>query len=248
MKQILTILFSLTVISVSGQEIKKVKNRIEKYRWGEYIWEEYYVLKSDKKIKQGNYKKYSSGNLELDGFYNLGMKDSIWTEYFSRGKIKNQGNYKNDKRIGVWEFYDSKSKLISKYNYDTKELMYHDSGDDIDNIEYLARTKQDIEKQELEQEPVYLGGKEEIFEVLRRNLVYPRIAREKGIEGTVLISFYVTPNGKAIFHAIEQGIGGGCDEEALRVVKLIPDNWSPGIIGGKVVPVKYIQAIRYSLR
>ncbi len=70
---------------------------------------------------------------------------------------------------------------------------------------------------------------------------------ENNISGTVLVSFFIDLDGKAVDYKIEEGIGGGCDEEAIRVAKLIPNNWIPGLLDSKPVKVKYTLPINFSL-
>jgi protein TonB len=81
---------------------------------------------------------------------------------------------------------------------------------------------------------------------LSTNLHYPNRAREKGIEGRVLLKFIVTETGAITDCRIIKRIGGGCDEEALRVVKQMPP-WKPGIQKGKPVRCWFTQPISFKL-
>lgn len=267
---ILLCLFSLTLIA---QETKKVKEK-HKNPW---YTEEYSVLKSDKNIKQGNYKKLGYEDcLVINGYYKNNEKDSLWTEYFWRTDIiESQGNYENDKknglwtnyylkgkknilsskgvyknglRIGVWEFYNLDSELIQKYNFDTKELLYFKPDKESEN-EYEVLFGDDIQKIKLTNPPMYIGGQNAVSESLfTSKLRYPNEAKANGISGTVWISLFVDKNGKAINHKIEEGIGGGCDEEALRVIKEVPNNWLPGSINGELVIAKYLYPVKFILK
>lgn len=74
---------------------------------------------------------------------------------------------------------------------------------------------------------------------------YPEEAAEKGIEGTVIITFIVEKDGTFTDIQVEKGIGAGCDEEALRIVKSMP-KWRPGRTSrNKVVRVKYSLPIEF---
>lgn len=79
------------------------------------------------------------------------------------------------------------------------------------------------------------GGMKEWQQFLRKNIKYPRFARRSNIEGKVLLSFYVDAAGNISDIEVVRGIGGGCDEEAIRVLKNSPQ-WNPGLQRG--VPVK----------
>ena len=84
-------------------------------------------------------------------------------------------------------------------------------------------------------------------EYLGQNIRYPDSARMNNITGRVIIQFVVTEDGSITDCNVLRGIGGGCDEEALRVIKNMP-RWKPGIAkGGKKVKVQYTQPISFTL-
>ena len=66
--------------------------------------------------------------------------------------------------------------------------------------------------------PEYPGGKEAFKQYVKANLIYPEKAREKGIEGIVYLNAQIDDNGTVRDVVVEKGIGGGCDEEAVRLV------------------------------
>ncbi len=79
------------------------------------------------------------------------------------------------------------------------------------------------------------------------NIKYPTEARENNVEGKVAINFVIDEEGKIMSCKIIRKIGFGCDEEVLRVAKLMP-NWKPGKIGGKPVKVSFNQVIDFKLK
>ncbi len=95
--------------------------------------------------------------------------------------------------------------------------------------------------------PSYPGGENERVRFLRANIRYPQLARERQIQGTVHLSFVVEKDGSITNVSVERGIGGGCDAEAVRVVKMMP-KWNPGKQWGKAVRVRYNMPIKFSLR
>ncbi len=99
----------------------------------------------------------------------------------------------------------------------------------------------------VEVQPQYIGGEKALMKYLQDNLVYPNDARKRNIQGTVFISFVVEPDGSISSVKCLRGIGGGCDEEAMRVVKLMP-NWKPGLQRGKPVRVQFNLPIRFILK
>ncbi len=99
----------------------------------------------------------------------------------------------------------------------------------------------------VEEMPSFPGGEAERNKFLSENITYPKQAAENGIQGTVYISFIVSAGGKIEDVKILKGIGGGCDEEALRVVKLMP-HWKPGRQDGKAVRTLFNMPVYFKLQ
>jgi len=99
----------------------------------------------------------------------------------------------------------------------------------------------------VEEMPVFPGGDAGRVKYLSEHIKYPTAAREIGIEGKVHVTFVVDATGKVVEAELLRGIGGGCDEEALRVVSAMPD-WKPGRQSGVAVRVKHTMAVNFVLR
>ncbi|MDF2157140.1 energy transducer TonB [Algoriphagus sp. CAU 1675] len=90
----------------------------------------------------------------------------------------------------------------------------------------------------------FKGGMDAWYEYLRKNLTYPSQARRMGIEGTVLVRFVVNKDGSVQDVEVLRTIGGGCDEEAMKVIQNSPA-WNPGKMRGipvrsrQVIPIKF---------
>ena len=95
--------------------------------------------------------------------------------------------------------------------------------------------------------PSFPGGLSEMHNYLVNNINYPGEAREISIQGTVYLSFIVEPDGSISNITILRGIGGGCEEEALRVVKSMP-KWVPGKQNGHPVRVMLTLPVKFSLK
>jgi protein TonB len=98
----------------------------------------------------------------------------------------------------------------------------------------------------VEQMPSFPDGDAARIKYINEHFRYPAIAKENGIEGTVVVQFVVTKEGDIQNVKVVRGIGGGCDEEAVRVVRSMP-NWKPGKHNGKAVPVSFTLPIRLKL-
>ena len=111
--------------------------------------------------------------------------------------------------------------------------------------------EEEVQEQEIfqivEEMPSYPGGEQKLMEFVAKNIKYPQIARETGIQGRVFVGFVVEPDGSVSNVKVLRGIGGGCDEEAMRVVKSMP-KWKPGKQRGKAVRVSYMLPVNFKLQ
>lgn len=98
----------------------------------------------------------------------------------------------------------------------------------------------------VESVPEYRGGPKALAMFIASRLRYPAKARENRIHGKVYISFVIEKNGSLSEFKVIKGIGSGCDEEAIRVLKLSP-NWKPGAVKGSPVRTSYILPVSFQL-
>jgi protein TonB len=98
----------------------------------------------------------------------------------------------------------------------------------------------------VEAEPTFPGGIEMFYKFLQYNIRYPAKAFENKIQGKVFVSFVVEKDGSLTDIKVLRGIGGGCDEEAVRVMNTSP-KWRPGIQNGRPVRVQYTMPIGFNL-
>ncbi len=99
----------------------------------------------------------------------------------------------------------------------------------------------------VEEQPSFPGGEALMYEYLQKNIKYPPLARENGITGRVYMTFVVGPDGEIRDVKVLRGIGAGCDEEAIRVVKSMP-KWKPGKQNGRSVNVQFNMPINFTLK
>jgi protein TonB len=121
--------------------------------------------------------------------------------------------------------------------------------------EYVAPVK--VEEEESAEEmqifmvvesmPEFPGGEAALYKYLGENIKYPQMAKESGIQGRVFVTFVVERDGKVTDVRVLRGIGGGCDEEAIRVVQSMP-KWAPGKQRGKSVRVQYNLPVKFTLQ
>ena len=127
-------------------------------------------------------------------------------------------------------------------------------------LDDLAQQYEDAETQEersmlsdadevfmvVEDQPTPEGGMEVFYEYIAENMRYPIEARQMGIEGKVFVQFVVEKDGSLTDIKVLKGIGGGCDEEAARVIEEAPV-WNPGQQRGKFVKVKMVLPISFKI-
>ncbi len=98
----------------------------------------------------------------------------------------------------------------------------------------------------VEEPAVFPTGIPGIMQYVAHALHYPAKAKAAGVEGNVLVQFTVLPTGAIGSAKVKKGIGSGCDEEALRIVKQMP-RWFPGKQNGKAVAMQYVLPIQFTL-
>lgn len=96
----------------------------------------------------------------------------------------------------------------------------------------------------VEEMPRFPGGEDPLFSYLAEHIKYPDAAVEAGIQGVVYIQFVVEKDGSISEPRVLRGIGGGCDQEAIRVIASMP-SWQPGKQRGVPVRVQYNLPIRF---
>ena len=110
--------------------------------------------------------------------------------------------------------------------------------------------KQEIVEQEIinivEKMPEYPGGFDAMFDFINANLVYPQEAKDAAIEGKVFVGFVVEKDGAVSSIRLLRGIGYGCDEAAMDVVRKMP-KWKPATQRGKPVRVQYQLPFNFKL-
>jgi TonB family protein len=239
-KPIALLLLCVATLTSYAQETKKVT----KHYSNPWYKEEFFVLKAAPTTRQGAYARYEGrGDLTVKGYYSNGLKDSLWTEYhWGSTNIRNQGKYRNDQKVGVWEVYNFKGELTQQYDYTKRQLLFNKPAEAPEKI----TAKPLAPGITLDTKPVYIGGADAISQIIGRNTRYPTAALRSRVGGEVRVAFTVDANGTTSNHRVVKGIGAGCDEESLRVVRLLPDAWVPAQAGGQPVaaeveiPVTYV--------
>lgn len=144
-------------------------------------------------------------------------------KWFSEQGAVSRG-LKQGKWVGKW----ADSTLYYEENYESGVLKNGFAIEDGRKVEYQAAKSN----------PEFKGGLGEMYKFLGMNIKFPSQAVRARISGQVKISFTVCEDGSVCDYKVEQGLGLGIDDEAMRVVKMMSGHWEPGTMRGKPVRVR----------
>jgi len=236
---------SVILILLSGNLLAQKTQKITREFPNSSIKEIYEVLRSDTTIRNGSY-KYQGTRFVTTGWYKNNQKDSVWTSY-SFGRISSMGNYKNGKRDGIWNIYNYNYELETKYDFTVNKIVFHKADNEKDTIKYAIITGKDTLYSHLDTPPMYGGGEAQISGLLVSAIRYPAKAKENNTMGKVIIAITIDENGHAVNYRIKKYVKNGLAEEALRVIRLMPDNWIPAYLNNKAVTAEYDIPVTFSL-
>lgn len=111
---------------------------------------------------------------------------------------------------------------------------------------FVVNLAEDSVYAEVDQKPEFIGGEKEMFKYISGRIKYPPLAREKNTQGTVVIGFIVNLDGSLDDIKVLKGIGNGCDEEALKLITIMPP-WKPALVNGKAVRCRKSIPISFKL-
>ena len=147
----------------------------------------------------------------------------------------------------VLEIMDNDSKI---------EESTIQASDDTQAAVEVKYTPVEVEEEEVEEQqifqvveemPEFPGGMGECMKFLAKNIKYPTIAQENGVQGRVIVQFVVNRDGSIVDPVVMRGVDPHLDKEALRVISLMP-KWKPGKQRGKEVRVKYTVPVMFRLQ
>lgn len=149
-----------------------------------------------------------------------------------------QGRVVNGLKDGKWTGKLADSTQFYEEVYDVGQMKSGVSWINGEKIEYSSAMIS----------PAFKGGIREFYKFLASNIRYPIDAARRGVAGRVMLSFVVCEDGSMCDYKVENRIGYGLDDEALRVVKLMNGKWEPGSMRGQKVKVKYNVPINFQLQ
>ncbi|MDO4215686.1 MAG: energy transducer TonB [Bacteroidales bacterium] len=101
--------------------------------------------------------------------------------------------------------------------------------------------------QVVENQPEFPGGQSALMQYLSKNIKYPTISQENGVQGRVVVQFVVNKDGSIVDPVVARSVDPYLDKEAIRVVTTMP-KWKPGMQRGKPVRVRYTLPVAFKLQ
>lgn len=167
---------------------------------------------------------------------------SLIEEYLMNGdsdeEIALAGHVKNGQLDGTWKGVLKDGTLYCEEKYSKGELIEGKS---------YGRYRESYTYNKVEVKPEFQGGDAALIRFLQENIVYPYLEKNENIQGRVMLRFIVNTQGKVQNPIVVSSVSSGLDNEALRVVSMLPD-FKPGILRGQPVNVYYNLPIVFRLR
>ena len=124
-----------------------------------------------------------------------------------------------------------------EHDYGDRVVIYHVQKEDSGNNGIF---------QVVELLPEFPGGMAELMKYLQKNLRYPQICKEQGVQGRVIVQFVVNTDSTITDVNVIKSVNPHLDEEAVRVVKAMP-KWNPGKQRGEPVRVRFTLPVTFRL-
>jgi len=224
-----------------------------------------FSVSPDKKYKVGLYQEWwDDGTLMVEGQFKNGKETGEWYKHTS-----GRGNYVNGKMEGEWKDYGKDGKLAYLYNYvnGKKEgpFIIYDSLGQIENEgiymsdTIFSQSKEKIVSDGSEIMPMMASCHSDDLEerhkcsnitwlnYIYKNLKYPNIAREYGVEGSAIAQFVINKDGSITDIKIKRGLCQDIKFEIIRLLRKMP-GWNPGLKDGDPVKVIFTLTIKFKLK
>ncbi|MBT8318493.1 MAG: TonB family protein [Lutibacter sp.] len=177
-------------------------------------------LKSEQIKTETEFKATEDDKRVYNGFH------KVW---YDTGELRFVSFYENGKKNGDLLSYWKNGILKRKDNYKKGKLKKGDCwNENGEKVKYY----------DFEIHPSYIGGKQRMYQFIKRHMRYPILSKKYNIGGKVIVDFKIDITGKVIDAKIKQSVNEEIDREALRIINSMP-NWKPGLQDGIPVKVRY---------
>lgn len=207
----------------------------ERFIAGNKLKRDEYSTNLDSLVLDGTYITYdTNGDITEERNYRGGHPTDVWKTYYpGTDQVWTQTNYRDDKHAKFKSYFrNGKIKRKEENIFDTTEdrVCYDSDGNKVTYTPFTSFPS-----------PLF-----SMNDFLGRNLHYPPSARDMGVQGRVIVAFLVQKDGTICQMHVIKNIGGGCDEEAMRVLALMP-KWKPGMIDDVPADMYYRLSVSFKL-
>jgi TonB family protein len=190
-------------------------------------------------IRKGEFQWYSNaGRVIHTCTYVDNKEEGKETFYREDGSVEMTGTNRQDEKDGPWMAYYPSGKLSGKAVYAKDKQISAEF--------FLEDGSPNKAAKVFMKSAEFPGGSDGFLQFLKQNFKYPKAAIKKEIQGTVIVGFMVTKDGKVADLTVIQSVDKRLDEEAVRVIRKAP-RWDPAIQGGIPVDSYCKQPIVYRL-
>jgi protein TonB len=229
---------------ISGAKHSEGDYQSSEIRLKEGIWKEWYELgmkREELTFQKGNIEGlrtiwYENGNKEIEANYKNGKVDGIEKGWYESGQL----HYEIELPNGQLKVYFENGNLSREAKYVSNKETEGTCYSETDKNKAVACDTPFFRLAE----PV--KGMAEVAKFVGQTLKYPKEARKKKIEGKVFVSFIIAEDGTITNVEVIKGVHPLLDNEAARVIALMP-KWIPGIYQGKNVKIRYTLPISFKL-
>jgi protein TonB len=151
-----------------------------------------------------------------------------------------KGTIEKGQKVGIWEYYGyttaGEQVVVQRYDHDKNKIV---SFREVPYATYFTEVKPgEWRYVQPDQPPMFVGGAG-VLGYHMAQLVYPQEAQERLLQGKVTVTIQIDTLGHVKSYRLTQRVGRACDEEAMRVAKVIPQTWVPARMGSHAVAVEY---------
>jgi len=155
--------------------------------------------------------------------------------------MNNMKNCKQKTSVKLGRIFEFSFLLLLAIGLMSFNAGTSNGGNEVTQI-YLNSNSSGLE----DKQPEYPGGIKAFYKFISQNIKYPSMALKRGVEGKVFVQFTIQADGKVSEVTVLRGIGAGCDEETVRVIKN-SRKWAPGVRKGVTAPVNLVVPITFKL-
>lgn len=172
--------------------------------------------------------KYVTGEIMMTGTFsdsNLEIQNGNFKYFYANGNAESEGRFKQGVKVGTWKRWSfDGSKKPDRYYPD-------------ENFKAKTRSTNPAK---------YPGGITSLQKLIADSLKYPAEAKERGLEGTVYVTFTIDATGEVSRPEVSEGVHYLLNEEAMRFVSAMP-TWTPASKNGIPVDSSFIMPVTFNL-